>query len=224
MTRLLAQARLLTSALALSLCLVAHADATAGRRAQPTGTQDTKQSAARPAASPSPTPAPPAQTSAKPAAPPAAKTDAPLPVVTELNIEGLKKLFERGDPSKAKPLLVNFWATWCDPCRAEFPDLVKVDADYKSRGLDFVVVSGDDISDIKTGVPKFLQEMNAQMPAYLLNVLDMSEAINAVDTTWGGEMPATYLFDKSGQVAFKHFGRIDPKELRAALDKVLTQK
>ncbi|MCA1816799.1 MAG: TlpA family protein disulfide reductase, partial [Acidobacteria bacterium] len=137
-------------------------------------------------------------------------------------LEGLKKLLQRGDDaSKARPLLVNFWATWCDPCRAEFPDLVKVNNDYKDRGLEFVVVSGDEVSEIKTGVPKFLSDMKATMPAYLLNVPDMEAAINTVDATWGGEMPATFLFDKSGQIVFKHFGRVDPKELRAALDKVL---
>jgi thiol-disulfide isomerase/thioredoxin len=155
-----------------------------------------------------------------------AKTSAsaafPAPTVTEIDLEGLKKLLQPdSDPAQAKPLLVNFWATWCDPCRAEFPDLVKINHDYKDRGLNFVVVSGDDISEIKAGVPKFLQQMKSPMPAYLLNVPDMEAAINAVDATWGGDMPATYLYDREGRVVFKHFGRVDPKELRAALDKVL---
>jgi thiol-disulfide isomerase/thioredoxin len=155
-----------------------------------------------------------------PSPPPAA-----LPSVTEIDLEGLKKLLQpNSDPSQARPLLVNFWATWCDPCRAEFPDLVKLNNDYKDRGLQFIVVSGDDISEIKTGVPKFLQQMRAPMPAYLLNAPDMEAAINAVDATWGGDMPATYLYDRDGKIVFKHFGRVDPKELRAALDKVLADK
>ncbi|MFL6229255.1 MAG: TlpA family protein disulfide reductase [Pyrinomonadaceae bacterium] len=146
----------------------------------------------------------------------------PAPTVTAVDLEGLKKLLQpAADPAQARPLLVNFWATWCDPCRAEFPDLVKINEDYRARGLQFVVVSGDDVSEIKTGVPQFLQQMKAPMPAYLLNVPDMEAAINAVDTTWGGDMPATYLYDREGHVVFKHFGRVDPKELRAALDKVL---
>jgi thiol-disulfide isomerase/thioredoxin len=147
------------------------------------------------------------------------------PAVTEVDLEGLKKLLQRdSDLSKARPLLVNFWATWCDPCRAEFPDLVKINNDYRDRGLDFVVISGDDISEIKTGVPKFLSRMRATMPAYLLNVPDMEAAINAVDATWGGDMPATFLFDRDGKIAFKHFGRIKPEEVRAALDRVLGSK
>jgi thiol-disulfide isomerase/thioredoxin len=150
---------------------------------------------------------------------------APAPTVTEIDLEGLKKLLQpNADAAQARPLLVNFWATWCDPCRAEFPDLVRVNNDYKDRGLNFVVVSGDDISEIKAGVPKFLRQMKAPMPAYLLNVPDMEVAINAVDTAWGGDMPATYLYDREGRVVFKHFGRVDPKELREALDKVLAVK
>jgi thiol-disulfide isomerase/thioredoxin len=145
--------------------------------------------------------------------------------VKEIDLEGLKKLLARGgDPSQARPLLVNFWATWCDPCREEFPDLVKIDADYKGRGLDFALVSGDDISEIGAGVPKFLREMRAGMPAYLLNVPDMALAINSVDATWYGDLPATFIFDREGKMVFKHFGRIKPVEVRAALDKALGGK
>ncbi|HEX8164056.1 MAG TPA: redoxin domain-containing protein [Pyrinomonadaceae bacterium] len=150
---------------------------------------------------------------------------APAPAVTEIDTEGLKKLLARGDdPSRARPLLVNFWATWCDPCREEFPDLVKIDADYKGRGLDIALISGDDISEIKTGVPKFLREMKAGMPAYLLNVPDMALAINTVDATWYGDLPATFVYDREGKMVFKHFGRIAPKEVRAALDRALGGK
>ena len=146
-------------------------------------------------------------------------------LVREIDLEGLKKLLARGDdPSKARPLLVNFWATWCDPCREEFPDLVKIDADYKGRGLDFALVSGDDISEIRAGVPKFLREMKAGMPAYLLNVPDMALAINSVDATWYGDLPATFVYDREGKMVFKHFGRIKPDEVRAALDKALGGK
>src|SRR3954452_3102719 len=51
------------------------------------------------------------------------------PVVREIDVEGLKKLLAL-DEKSPRPLLLNFWATWCEPCRAEFPDLVKIDNDY----------------------------------------------------------------------------------------------
>lgn len=135
-----------------------------------------------------------------------------------IDLEGLKKLVTR-DGKDTRPMLVNFWATWCDPCREEFPDLVKIDEDYRAKNLNFVTVSLDDVSEVKTEVPKFLKEMKATMPTLLLNVNDPEPAIKAVDTAWDGQLPATFLFDKDGKVVFRHFGRIKPDELRAAIDK-----
>jgi len=143
--------------------------------------------------------------------------------VREIDLEGLKKILGR-DPKDARPLLINFWATWCDGCREEFPDLVKIDNDYRDKGLNFVSVSLDEVSDIKTEVPKFLKSMNARMNVVLLNVKDPEPAIHAVDATWDGALPATYLYDKDGKVVFKYFGAIKPAELRSAIDKQLGSK
>lgn len=124
----------------------------------------------------------------------------------------------------SRPLLVNYWATWCDPCRDEFPDLVKIDKDYRARGLDFIAISLDDLADIKTAVPEFLRTMNAQMPVYLLNVRDPEPTINLVDKNWGGALPATFLYNNHGEVVYKHFGRVKPDELRAAINKVMSNE
>jgi thiol-disulfide isomerase/thioredoxin len=138
--------------------------------------------------------------------------------VREINLEGLKKILQR-EPNDKRPLLLNFWATWCDPCREEFPDLVKLDGDYKDKGLNFIAISIDDITDIKSEVPKFLNQMKATMPVVLLNMNDPEPAIKLVDATWDGQLPATFLYDQDGHVVFKHFGKIKPDELRAAIDK-----
>src|SRR5712692_3367949 len=143
--------------------------------------------------------------------------------IKQIDLDGLKKLLRR-DGKDARPLLVNFWATWCDPCREEFPDLVKIDRDYRGKGLNFVAVSIDDVADIKTAVPQFLKEMKAKMPVVLLNVSDPEPAIRLVDPTWDGQLPATFLWAKDGKVVFKHFGKIKPDELRAALDKEVGSK
>src|SRR5215475_6728928 len=82
--------------------------------------------------------------------------------IRQIDLEGLKKILRR-DPRDTRPLLVNFWATWCDPCRDEFPDLVKLDDDYRSKPLNFVSISLDDVQDIRSAVPKFLKEMKANM-------------------------------------------------------------
>lgn len=141
--------------------------------------------------------------------------------VREVDTAALQTLLKRDN---SRPLVVNFWATWCDPCREEFPDLVKIDAEYRPKGLDFITVSLDDLKDIKTAVPKFLREMQAKMPAYLLNVSDPEPAIKAVDPEWGGALPATFLYNQKGEIVFKHFGRVKPEELRAAVEKLIGSK
>jgi thiol-disulfide isomerase/thioredoxin len=141
------------------------------------------------------------------------------PVVSAIDTEALKQILT---DRRERPLLVNFWATWCDPCRDEFPDLVKIDNEYRAQqSLDFVTISLDDFSDIKTEVPKFLGSMKATMPAYLLNVPDPEPAISLVDPKWSGSLPATFLFNSNGEVVYKHLGRVDPNELRAAIDKLV---
>ena len=141
--------------------------------------------------------------------------------IRAINTDELRNLLKRGT---AGPLLVNFWATWCDPCRDEFPDLVKIDEQYRSKGLDFIAISLDDFADIKTQVPKFLQEMHASMPVYLLNVPDPEPAINLVDPQWGGALPATFLYNAQGQIVYKRLGRLNVSELRAAIEKLVGSK
>ena len=141
--------------------------------------------------------------------------------VRAVNAEEMQALLKRDGK---RPLLVNYWATWCDPCRDEFPDLVKIDRDYRAKGLDFIAITLDDLSDINTAVPKFLLAMNAKMPVYLLSVADPEPAINMVDSNWSGALPATFLYDNTGKVVYKHFGRVNPGELRAELEKLVGSK
>jgi thiol-disulfide isomerase/thioredoxin len=146
----------------------------------------------------------------------AAKT-APAPVVA-IDTNGLKDLVTK---QRQGPLLVNFWATFCDPCRDEFPDLVKIDKDYRPQSLEFVTVSLDDVTDIKTEVPKFLEAMKATMPAYLLDVNDPEPAIKLMDPRWSGALPATFLYNEKGEEVFKHYGRVNTAELRSAIEKLV---
>jgi thiol-disulfide isomerase/thioredoxin len=140
--------------------------------------------------------------------------------IREINLDDLKKTLQR-DPKDTRPLLVNFWATWCDGCREEFPDLVKIDNDYRTRGLNFLSVTVDDLED-KGLAANFLKEMKATMPVVLLNVSDKDAAIHAIDQQWGGELPATFVYGRAGTVIYRHFGKIKSDELRAVLDKEVT--
>ncbi len=138
------------------------------------------------------------------------------PKVTQIDIEGLKKLLK----PNGKPVLINFWATWCDPCREEFPDLVKLDATYKGK-IDFFTVSLDDLADIKTFVPKFLGEQKAEMPAYLLKTPDDDAAIALVSADWNGNLPLTILIAPDGKTAYVRKGIVKYATITAEIDKLV---
>ena len=144
-----------------------------------------------------------------------------LPKVTQIDEVGLKTAIK----TNGKPLLVNFWATWCDPCREEFPDLVKIDADYKGK-IDFITVSLDDLAEINRDVPKFLSDMKAQMPAYLLKVEDEGAVISSITKDWQGGLPFTILYNEKGAIAYFRQGKIKTDILRAEIEKLIppTQK
>ncbi|HEV2862093.1 MAG TPA: TlpA disulfide reductase family protein [Pyrinomonadaceae bacterium] len=158
---------------------------------------------------------------AKPPAPKASSAESAAPAVKEIKEAGLKELLGSGKAA-GRPLLVNFWATWCVPCREEFPDLVKLRELYDAAKLDFALVSLDDPSDISGPVPAFLGEQRAgHFPSYLLNADDPDAAINLIDPTWHGELPATFVLDREGKIVYSRKGRIKVPELREALDAAL---
>lgn len=156
---------------------------------------------------------------AKPAAakPPAPKpAAAALPKVTLIDEIAFRKLLV----PNGKPLMINFWATWCGPCREEFPDLVKLDAEFKGK-IDFITVTLDFEEELTTGVPKFLAEMKASMPTFLLVTPDETAAIGAVSKEWAGALPFTVIYDTKGAVSFFHQGIIKPESVRVELNKLI---
>lgn len=145
-----------------------------------------------------------------------AGTDQGQPRVTQIDTPGLQRLLK----PNGKPLLINFWATWCDPCREEFPDLVRIDSEYKGK-IDVITVSLDDLADINGDVPKFLRQMKAEMPAYLLKTDDESAAIKMVSKDWAGNLPLTVFFDAAGNIAYQRNGKIRFDTVKENIDRVL---
>jgi thiol-disulfide isomerase/thioredoxin len=154
-------------------------------------------------------------------APSTAKKPADLnpPKVTQIDLAGLQNLLKR-EGENPKPLLINFWATWCTPCIEEFPDLVKLDNDFRGK-VEIITISLDDLADINTNVPKFLAKMKAEMPAYLLKTADEEAAMNSVSKEWSGALPFTILFSDKGETAYSKQGKFKPDVLRAELEKVI---
>lgn len=144
------------------------------------------------------------------------------PKVTQIDAAGLQKLVKR-EGENSKPLLVNFWATWCAPCIEEFPDLVKINDDYQGK-IEFITITLDDLAEIETGVPQFLAKMKATMPTYLLKTDDETAAINSVYEKWQGGLPFTILYDGKGTATFTKQAKIVPAELRGEIDKLIVTK
>jgi thiol-disulfide isomerase/thioredoxin len=152
----------------------------------------------------------PRKAAAKPAAPQYAIK---VTLVDEL---ALKKVMT----PNGKPLLVNFWATWCDPCREEFPDLVKIDHQYKGK-IDFITVSLDDVENISTTVPKFLTAMKSEMPPYLLKAADENTFIASIAKDWQGGMPFTALYSATGELVYYREGKVIVDTLLSELNKIV---
>lgn len=148
-------------------------------------------------------------------------------VVTTLGQAPAKRVVQIDNPKLAEvikpagsPLLINFWATWCDPCREEFPDLVRLDTEYKGK-IDVITISLDDLAEINRDVPKFLASMKAEMPAYLLKTDDENAAIKLVSKDWAGNLPLTVLIDASGTMVYQRNGKFKYDTLKENIDRVL---
>ncbi len=102
---------------------------------------------------------------------------------------------------KGHVVLVNFWATWCVPCREEFPDLVRLEKAYRDRGLRVLGVSADLAKDLPK-IEKFLAAGHPDFPNYFKKSGGDDQAfIESVDPKWGGELPFTVLYGKDGKKA-----------------------
>jgi thiol-disulfide isomerase/thioredoxin len=121
---------------------------------------------------------------------------------------------------KGKVVLYNFWATWCQPCRAEMPELVKLQAKLKSRGFELVTISADD-AEQDSAAEKIAKRYGVQAPAYRKQPKNDDQFINSIDPKWSGALPALFLYDRSGRKVRSFIGETDMKVVEAAISKLL---
>jgi thiol-disulfide isomerase/thioredoxin len=121
---------------------------------------------------------------------------------------------------KGKVVLVNFWATWCEPCREEMPALAKMQAALAAKGVVLLTVSADEPEDEKAALA-FLTKSGIQAPAYLKQAKNDDKFINSIDPKWSGALPALVLYDKTGKKTKVWIGETDLKLVRATIDKLL---
>jgi thiol-disulfide isomerase/thioredoxin len=115
--------------------------------------------------------------------------------------------------------LVHVWATWCDPCREEFPELMKVYREAHQRGLSLQLVSADDPADVET-VNQFLREQ--QSPVNSLVSTELSgEFIELFSTNWSGSLPASFFFDANGKLVAEWAGKRSYDEYMQTIEQLL---
>lgn len=129
----------------------------------------------------------------------AREESAAAPVVTEAAWIDLAGLEQRLAQEKGRVVVVNLWATWCEPCREEFPDLIRLHQRYVPRGLTLLAISLDSPKVRDTAVRKFLGEQRPTFPIFIKRAGDDDAFINALDPQWSGALPATFIYDRSGQ-------------------------
>jgi thiol-disulfide isomerase/thioredoxin len=137
----------------------------------------------------------------------------------ELDAAGLRAAIER---EKGHVVLVNFWATWCVPCREEFPDLSRLQQRNRAAGLRVVGISTDFASQT-TAVEKFLAAKQPAFPNYRRKSGgDEQDFIEAVDPKWGGELPFSVLYDRSGKKGKTYSGKLPIAAAEREIRKLLT--
>ena len=130
---------------------------------------------------------------------------------------GYRKVVES---AKGKVLLVDFWASWCAPCRLEMPELVKLDKQLQARGFQLILVSIDD-ADQAAEALDVLKQNEVPAPFFRKQAKDDEAFINAVDPKWGGALPGLFLYDKAGNKVRAFIGETGTRTLAAAIEKLL---
>jgi peroxiredoxin len=125
----------------------------------------------------------------------------PLPDFAAATVNGKGRASVK--PNAGKVIVVDFWATWCEPCKKSFPKLEELYVKYRASGMEIVAVSEDDENE---GIRSFGDSFGAKFPL----VWDNGKAIAS---KWHPKsMPSTFVVDKKGVVRFVHVGYHDGEE------------
>jgi len=148
-----------------------------------------------------------------------AAAPAPVPVVDEQQFAAV--LAE----NRGKVILVDFWATWCGPCRELFPHTVELHRRYADRGLAVLSVSVDDPSE-QAEVGRFLASQGARFPSFISRYGTGSRSVEAFEIGEGA-IPYVKLYDREGRL-YKAFGggaeELNPERIEAAIKELLSRR
>lgn len=143
--------------------------------------------------------------------------DADYLIVRELNEITLDSILSARN---GKILLLNVWATWCIPCREEFPDLVKLAQNYDDDMVDIVGISADFPDEVDSKIIPFLKAQGVNFPNFVQNFEKQEDFINRLNEEWRGALPATFIYDSSGNQQKYLLGKQNYTSLRRAIEEV----
>jgi thiol-disulfide isomerase/thioredoxin len=152
--------------------------------------------------------------------------------VIGLPLEGTPQATPRRDPRvidargyqqivqqrRGKPLLITFWATWCEPCRDEYPMLNELAKQYGPKGLQVIGVDFDDEGDLIL-MRRFIARYKPVFPNYRKQHGGEAAFTQAVWPEWNGALPASFLYDKDG----KQVGRVLGASTRDTYESAIRQ-
>jgi thiol-disulfide isomerase/thioredoxin len=121
---------------------------------------------------------------------------------------------------KGKVVLVNFWATWCKPCRAEMPALQTLAQKLRPRGFELITISNDEAAKEPAAI-KALAEFKIAGVTYLRKTADDDKFCDTIDPKWQGVLPALFIYDRSGKKVRAFFGETPIPTIEAAIQKLL---
>jgi thiol-disulfide isomerase/thioredoxin len=134
-----------------------------------------------------------------------------------IDAQAYQKLLEQ---NRGKPMLINFWATWCEPCRDEYPMLNDLAKQYGPKGLKVLGVNFDQDGDIIL-MRRFIARYKPVFPNYR-NPGGGSEFQQAAMPGWNGALPATILYDKTGRQVGHYVGAQTRVTYESAIQSLLT--
>jgi thiol-disulfide isomerase/thioredoxin len=116
---------------------------------------------------------------------------------------------------RGKVLVVNFWATWCAPCREEMPDFVRAQDEYGGKGLQIVGIAVDNADKVQ----QFSKELGLNYPALIggYDAMDLSRKLGNTLVA----LPFTLVLDRQGHIAYTHLGPVKPDQFREVVAKLL---
>jgi len=119
-----------------------------------------------------------------------------------------------------KVVLMDIWAAWCEPCRAETQDLLKISKQFGPQGLDYVTVTLDSPGELSYA-EKYLHRNGVPFPAYYRKTKNEDAWVHNVHPQWTGTLPALFLYDRHGNLARAFIGTATPEALSSAIRELL---